>query len=393
MLFRSSDGIILQHTSYIVVDNLAFTEQDKNGIKLISCNHCIISNNEVINPDSYGIYEENRPGSSNIKIINNTINKANGGGLWMWLRDSHIANNTINNTGVFKEIGIKGTTAPNGGSGAEISGVNNIIEYNIIENSNYNGLFYRGAGTVIQYNYFNNSCLYKDDGGGIYTNTSGSGATIRYNLVLNSVGNPEGYISSRSMAEGIYIDEIAQNVIVEHNTIKNTGDSGIKLHNVGNIQVSNNTVMTARYGIFCDKFVGEQSKVNNNIICMTSDKDDYEPVPLFVRVVKYNTGFDNNLYVNPFVSEKIFRKDTYYNFEEWKNNTGHDTRSTFIGKTLGRDETIEMFYNASKSIKTYQLNGASARNVEGTPLQKTFDLPPFTSKILIGKKLERIKVL
>ena len=288
----------------------------------------------------------------------------------MWLRDSHIANNTINNTGVFKEIGIKGTTAPNGGSGAEISGVNNIIEYNIIENSNYNGLFYRGAGTVIQYNYFNNSCLYKDDGGGIYTNTSGSGATIRYNLVLNSVGNPEGYISSRSMAEGIYIDEIAQNVIVEHNTIKNTGDSGIKLHNVGNIQVSNNTVMTARYGIFCDKFVGEQSKVNNNIICMTSDKDDYEPVPLFVRVVKYNTGFDNNLYVNPFVSEKIFRKDTYYNFEEWKNNTGHDTRSTFIGKTLGRDETIEMFYNASKSIKTYQLNGASARNVEGTPLDR-----------------------
>ncbi len=386
-----SEGIVLQHTSYIVVDNLSFTEQDKNGIRLISTNKCILSNNDINNSDSYGIHEENRPGSTNLTVINNNINRANGGGIWMWVRDSYIANNIINNTGVFKEIGLKGTTAPNGGSGAEISGVNNIIEYNVIENSNYNGLFYRGAGTDIRYNYFNNSCLYKDDGGAIYTNTSGSGALIRYNIIVNSIGNPEGYISSRSMAEGIYIDEMAQNVTVEHNTVLNTGDSGIKLHNVGNIRVRNNNVMTARYGIFCDKFVGEPSEITNNLICVTSGTDDYEPRSLLVRVVKYNVHFDNNLYVNPFASEGIIRKDKYYSFEEWKNSTGHDTNSTFIGKPLDRNESVEMFYNATKSAKLYRLNGASAKNLDGTAISGSFELQPYTSTIIIGKNLEKIK--
>jgi parallel beta-helix repeat protein len=386
-----SDGMVLQHVSYVTVDNLSFAEQDISGIRLISTNKCILSNNNISNIDSYGIYEEIRPGSSNLTVINNTINKVNGGGIWMWVRDSYIADNFINNTGIFKELGLKGTTAPNGGSGAEISGVNNVIEYNVIENSNYNGLFYRGAGTDIRYNFFNNSCLYKDDGGGIYTNTSGSGATIRYNIIINSIGNPEGYISSRSMAEGIYIDEIARNVTVENNTILNAGNSGIKLHNIGNIHVKNNKVMTARYGIFCDKFVGEPSVITNNIFCVTKESDDYERRSLLVRLVKYNAQIDNNLYVNPFASEGIFRKDVYYSFEEWKNNTGFDKNSTFLGSPLGKNESIEMFYNTSKNVQPYQLNGAVAKNVDGTPVSKTFELQPFTSVILIGKNLSKIK--
>ncbi len=386
-----SDGIVLQKVSYVVVDNLMFTEQDRNGIRLVSTNKCTLSNNDISNIESYGIYEENRPGSTYLSVINNTIDRVNGGGILIGVQNSYIANNVIHNTGILKEIGLKGTTAPNGGSGAEISGINNIIEYNVIENSNYNGLFYRGAGTDIRYNFFKNSCLYKDDGGAIYTNTSGSGALIRYNIIVNSVGNPEGYVSSRSMAEGIYIDEIAQNVTVEHNTVLNTGDSGIKLHHVGNIQVHDNHVMTARYGIFCDKFVGEPSKITNNVICVTSSSDDYEPRSLLVRVVKYNAQFDNNLYVNPFASEGIFRKDKYYSFEEWKSSTDHDTHSTFIGKKLAKDESLKMFYNTSKMAKIYHLNGATARVLNGTAVSESFELKPFTSIILIGENFHKIK--
>src|SRR5690606_27823902 len=148
----------------------------------------------------------------------NSIARANAGGMMLNIKNSVISDNFINETAVFDEIGLKGTTASNGGSGAEISGDNNFIEYNVIENSNYNGLFYRGK-SVIRYNLFNNTCLYKDDGGAIYTNTSGSGGVIHNNIILNSKGNPDGYIGNRGLAEGIYIDRSAQNVTVFNNSI------------------------------------------------------------------------------------------------------------------------------------------------------------------------------
>ncbi len=384
-----SNGIYNNRKNYLRFTDLDLREQSENGIFLYGCSNVEVENNNILYPEQYGISAE---GGNSLTIRNNVINRANGGGMWLWTKDSRISDNRIDHTGVFAEIGLKGTTAPNGGSGAEISGENNRIEYNIIENSNYNGLFFRGAGTAVQYNFFNNSCLVKDDGGGIYTGTSGSGAFVRYNIVVNSVGNPEGYTSIRSMAEGIYIDEIAQNVVVEHNTILNTGDAAIKLHNVGNIQVDSNKVMVARYGIWCHNYVGSPSPITNNTVYMTSNTNDYEPRPLFVRVGTYNTQFDHNKYFNPkvSVSTQVFKESSYLTFTQWKSTIQQDVHSEFNSTPLAAGESADLIYNASKTVKKYNLNGAVVKDTDGNTLSGSFTLEPYTSVILIGRNIDRI---
>ncbi len=385
----NKNGIHINRKNYLYFTNLDFREQGDNGVFIYGSNNIVLDNNHFLQSDRYGISAE---GASSLIIKNNKIDRANGGGLWLWTNNSHITDNWIDNTGVFSEIGLKGTGRPNGGSGAEISGEGNVIEYNTIENSNYNGLFYRGAGTKIQYNLINNSCLIKDDGGGIYTNTSGSGGFVRYNIITNSIGNPDGYISNRSMAEGIYIDEVAQNVVVENNTVLNTGDAAIKLHNVGGIKVSNNTVMTARYGIWCNNFVGLPSPITNNIVYMTTNKDDYEPRALFSRVGSYNTQFDYNKYFNPTVSAstQVFRESTYFTFTQWKAATGQDANSVFNSTPLAAGETAELIYNASKKSKKYNLNEAVVKDLEGNSLTESFTLEPYTSIIVIGTNADKI---
>jgi hypothetical protein len=384
-----ANGININRKNYLRFNELDIREQDFNGVYIYGCTNITIENSHIANPDQYGISAE---GSGSLIFRNNEITRANGGGMWLWTKDSHITDNKISNIGIFNEIGLKGNGRNNGGSGAEISGENNKIEYNIIENTNYNGLFYRGKGTVIQYNLINNTCLTKDDGGGIYTNTGGTGGTVRYNIVLNSIGNPEGFSSTRSMAEGIYIDEIAENVLVEYNTVQNTGDAAIKLHNVGGIKVENNTIMTARYGIWCNKFVGSPSPITNNIVYMTTNKDDYEPRSLFSRVGSYNTKFDYNKYFNPTVSEstQVFRQSTYMTFAQWKTATGQDANSTFNSTPLAAGETVELVYNASKIAKKYSLNDAVVKDLDGNTIASSFTLQPFTSVIITGKNLDQI---
>lgn len=383
------NGVYINRANYVHLTNLNVRESAENGIYVISSSNCVIDNNQVFAPDQYGIHAN---GEGSHTISNNSIDRANGGGLYLWIKNTHVTDNVINNTGVFDEIGVQGSGAPNGGTGAEISGENNLIEYNIIENSNYNGLFYRGNGTMIQYNFINNSCLYKDDGGAIYTNTSGTGGHIRYNIILNSIGNPHGYIANRSLAEGIYIDEIARNVIVEHNTIQNSGNSAVKLHNVGDIKVENNTIMKARYGFFCNRYEGGPSPITNNVVYMPHTSDDYEPRPLFVRVGSYNTQFDYNKYINPnvYASTNVFKEDDYLNFENWQDVTNQDLNSTVDLTPLASGETPELFYNASKAAKTFNLNGANVRDVDGNAITSSFTLEPYTSIILIGTNIDNI---
>jgi parallel beta-helix repeat protein len=381
------DGIALYNSQYVIIENFDLREQDFNGINLQNNFFVTIKNNKISYADGYGIYAE---GGENYVISDNQVSNSNGGGLNLKVKNSVISDNFIQNTAVFHEIGLKGTIASNGGSGAEISGDGNIIEYNSINNSNYNGLFYRGA-SVIRFNYIKNSCLFKDDGGAIYTNTSGSKGYIHNNIILNSIGNPEGYIADRGLAEGIYIDRIAQHVVVENNTIINTTDAGIKLHEIGNVKVVNNTIYGARYGIYCHRFTGEVSVVKDNNIFLTSDKDDYEPRQLFVRLGTYNIEFNRNRYITPFKSLQAFRAGKYLTFEQWSNEFGQDEKSEYIELCLNDKENHRMLYNASKSVKQYTLNGASGRNFNGELIPATFSLNPFTSIIIIGTNLDKIK--
>src|SRR5690606_9796268 len=105
------------------------------------------------------------------------------------------------------------------------------------------GILFARHNNIIENNFISNVCLLKSDMGGIYTSwynrktpTGPEGSIIRNNIVMNVVGEKNGYTSKRNMGEGIYIDEGAKGVLVENNTIINCSNSGIKLHKTEDIK-------------------------------------------------------------------------------------------------------------------------------------------------------------
>ena len=216
--------------------------------------------------------------------------------------------------------------------------------------------------------------------------SSAAGSIVRYNIIDNVVGNQEGGITGRNMADGIYLDEPSINITCEYNTVVRCSNSGLLLHQTENHIVRHNTIIDARYGIFVTKFSGTvKSKITNNIIVANSATNDYEARQVVARYNSANATFDNNTYVCPFASDLVFRTSdgSYKNFVGWKTFINGDANSTFIGTKLGVGETQEIFYNDTKQTKTFNLGSSVYRDIYGNQVTGNFNLEPFTSKILV----------
>ncbi len=391
-----ANGFSGSNKSYITIKDLEILQQKENGTRIVNSDFVTIENCHIHDQERIGISNDTR--SRNQIIRNNVIEKTNCMGIWLWDANGLLLeDNTIQHIAQWNALGLDGLFRINAGSGMEVSGdnllaePNGIIQYNRIDDVGGCGMFFRRM-KYVQYNHITYTGMIKDDGGAIYTNTSGKGSTIRYNICQYSIGEKEGYTASKALQEGIYIDEIAQDVIVEHNTIQNVTDAAIKLHNVGNIKVNHNTIMTARYGIWCNKYVGSPSPITNNTVYMTSNTNSYEPRPMFTMVGTYNTLFDYNKYFNPTVlaSTPVFKSNYYLNFSQWKTATKQDVHSEFNSTPLVTGESADLIYNASKTVKKYNLNGAVVKDTDGNTLSGSFTLEPYTSVILIGRNIDRI---
>lgn len=391
------EGIIIGSNSYITIQDLNILQQKETGIQLasntgVSKTDVIVQRNSITGQEGFGIYDDSN-NNQKFTIQNNEIDDCNGIGVYMWITNSVIRDNTITNIGVFDRLGINGTWNDNGGSGMEISGNGNTIEYNRIIGINYNGIFWRGK-SILQYNLIKNVCLFKSDGGGMYTGgTTAAGSTLRYNIVDNVVGNKEGGISDRNMGEGIYLDEPSLNITCEYNTLVNCSNSGIFLHKVENHVVRNNTILDARYGLFAAKSSGTiKSEFINNLIFINYDKNDYEPRQLAVYLSNANIKLNNNIYVFPFENDLIFKytDDIFRDFNDWKKVVGADSDSEFIKVAFGKGESQKLYYNDTKLTKTFNVGSSTFTDVYGNKISGTFTLKPFTSIILIGKDFDKI---
>jgi len=228
-----------------------------------------IENNTISQPDAKGIFVS--PGLSNV-ISNNYVEGANHIGIEGYSNTSTYSDNKINNTALLDELGLSGIGQWYMGSGLYVEGDDNIIKYNRVTNSGYNGIQFHKRN-VVEYNFVQNALLTKDDGGGIYTAAAGSypnaptsGSIVRYNIIDGVFGslngcNPYGICQGH----GIYLDENSGGVTVEYNTVTNISDAGIFLHNSFNETVRYNTSYNngRQYHISTD--LGG-SKFNNNIL-------------------------------------------------------------------------------------------------------------------------------
>jgi parallel beta-helix repeat protein len=384
------NGVYISNQHYITIQDLNIIQHKEKGLS-VNGNSLTIDNNQI-EGQGYGIFAEGE--KSGCVFQNNKVNDVHGIGIYAWISNSIIRDNEVTNIGVFETLGLTGTVADNGGGGLEISGTGNIIEYNRIIGTNYNGIMWRG-NTIIRYNFIKDVLRVKSDGGGIYTGgTTGSGSLVAYNIIDNAVGNQAGGTTGRNLGEGIYLDEPTLNITAEYNTVTRCSDVGIFLHRTGSCIIRHNTVFDARAGFMASKYSGTvKSSVTNNLFVIGKATDDYDPRQLALSYSGGNVTFDNNIYVNGFTSDLVFKIVTpfgYNTFNQWKAFIGSDANSTYIGTKLAVGEKQEIFYNATKIAKTFHLNGAVAKDVYGVTVSGTFTLQPFTSIILRGTNLLNI---
>jgi len=170
-----------------------------------------------------------------------------------------LTNNIIDNIHPFAGMGQCGDGCglgiiigqpPNSTAGDPALNYNNTITLNRLTNIGYGGISFQGDGILVQGNYVNNYCLIKDDGGGIYTQSTTKwiytlGRRIFNNIILKGIGTGAGATNSNPSVIGIYCDDGSNDLSVYNNTCACIFGPGIQLHNNDNIDLQNNTIYDA----------------------------------------------------------------------------------------------------------------------------------------------------
>ncbi len=385
-----SDIISMSGVEYIEIKNLNLLHGEKSIYTYISSN-LVIENIEVFNPAITGI--QIAGGSSdNVAVNNNYIEGAIYYGIKSSAKNSEFSGNEVVNTAMHSALGKSGL-AVNSGNSIESRGDNNVISYNRIKDSGYNGIRFYGINTEVKYNFIDGACVVLDDGGGIYSWSSdislaaSEGSVVKNNIVLNVDGNIDGrMLTDRMKGHGIYMDNNMHDVLIENNTVAYCGATNIFLHDNGDgMEIVNNTLMGAKEGVAIYQDSGGERNVKNNIIYSFETNTLGTGVERILGC-RYNSygNFDYNTYINHYNTDEIFNNQLdYVNFNTWRSKTGQDTNSTMDNSPLADGEIEQLFYNDTKQTKSISLGSTVYRDIDGNQVSGSISLEPFTSKILI----------
>ena len=250
-----------------------------------------------------------------------------------------ISDNTIEHAG---DVG----SSPKESNGAIVTtGSNHIIRGNKITNSGYCGIHDQGNRTLIENNTIDRSCLILDDCAGIYTTNKENAwrdSIIRGNTITNSIGNYDGTAYRQTLAQGIYLDDLAHGYTVSDNTVINV-DMGINIHSGYENVITGNKVYRSRGSALHIYQSGRlpqeavQGVVHDNVVtgnffeALTGGGvANYESK--FSKAEGFGT-FDNNTYCHPGSSAVISTKDynkpvVHYTLPEWQAASGQDSHSS-----------------------------------------------------------------
>ena len=379
---------------HIHLRDIEFLHQAHSSVYTNGCRYITIDNVGMMYPDRFGIYNTTSD-KGDYRITNSKVVGANHQGIHIRMPGITVTGNELSEIALFENIGLSGNGEYYYGTALYAVGAGSIIRYNRIRNVGYNGIFFADRNNKVEYNFIENTTLLKGDGGGIYTtqppgSNPTTGSQVRYNIILNTLGSKAG-IDYRHFSNGIYIDESAHGVLVEHNTVYKSSDAGIKLHKVDSAVIRYNTVLDSRYAIQVVHASGSTpTQIRNNILYSTSNGciDNYEPRQLLIRTSSANVVIEENVYRNPYESKGIFRGETYCSFSEWKNLTGFDQKSSFNSISILPGEKEQLLYNDSRQSKTIDLGNKVFKDIDGKEVKGSIRLEPFTSVILIGSNFD-----
>ncbi|REG81420.1 Ig-like domain-containing protein [Algoriphagus antarcticus] len=224
--------------------NLSLKGANSNLIHIENSGNIEISNNNFLFAGDNAVSANTSP---DMVVTNNSIDYSLSGGLFFQYGTprSIIEDNLINHTMPFQ--GMASSSDLKGSAIYIAADANNSqVIRNRIYNTGFNGIHFGGNYTIIKNNLIDNYCLYKQDGGGIYTNSDGLigmndvGREIEGNIILRGIGAVAGSNSNYKLAEGIYIDDNAMGIKIHKNTIAEISTKGLYIHNNKNIEILDN---------------------------------------------------------------------------------------------------------------------------------------------------------
>jgi hypothetical protein len=292
---------------------------------------------------------ENAINSSDIRgfvVQNNQINYALNSGIYITYGapGAIIRGNTLTNTFPFQGMA-RSSDLSGVGIFLASDGDGSLIEKNTLINSGFNGIHFGGNNTKVVNNYIDNFCLYKQDGGGIYTNSDGFrdrnnvGREITGNIILNGKGTKLGTLEEVDMAEGIYLDDNSAGVTVSKNTVAFVTGKGIYLHNANNITIVENLFYKAKSQLqLTHDFMGDPIRnitVSRNQFSSVEKTHQVYSVYSALNDIGSVGSFSSNYFLDPFNHDFfILTKGSAdgptgvsRNLSNWATNFGYDANS------------------------------------------------------------------
>ncbi len=239
-------GIDLTNLSQVVVDGLAVRNVG-TGADLRGTQAVVLRNSVIEDVANNGV---DATGSNGLTIESSAFMRSGADAISGW-RDGYamatamtIRNNLVRDSGVQMQ-GEQPLSLPRRSYAAIYAGPSSTITGNVVVNAGYIGIRLMG-NSLVENNFVFGACSVLDDCAGIYI-WSNKDSVIRGNTVARTRGALAGKSPSegRSLAHGIYLDEMVTGVTVERNTVIDA-DNGILLHVSANNIVRNNRLYANR---------------------------------------------------------------------------------------------------------------------------------------------------
>lgn len=392
-------AVILDNVASVTINNFHFTGANLGNVYIDDADNISLINCTISEAATNGIYARQ---SYFINIENCKIENIQNNGIDIRSNEVTISGSTVKNIGLTPGMGQSYDGQYNAVS---VIGNKVNISNNRVENVGYLGITFRGNDVLISNNFVQYFCLVKDDGAGIYTYNNAvntgidrlSNQRIEGNIVLNGTGAKEGtptpfdFSNNFGKADGIYIDDGSDDIIIANNICANNSQSGIHIHHAGTIQMRNNVLYNNKLQIFLSDDANERQDIRDNVFenncAISANNNQYSNYSktLWGNEIPLFGIFKNNYYAPSGNSANFLARTSNgtntYTLPAWQQATGLDENSTIV-----QPGPYIFLYNHSNTVESTSLNG-NYKDVKGNLYAGTINLEPWTAAVLIEVSL------
>jgi len=283
------------------------------------------------------------------------------------------------------------------------------VNYNIVTNVGFMGIKWDGNASRVRSNVVNTTNYIKDDGGGIYLNTTLNGPiyqrfTTRYvtnNVVLNTVGtligNGDG--DSNAVTFGIHNNGASPDVNYFDNTI-HTARYGLFINNGHDLNITGNTVYNCSRNLHFLKYnsvpISGITLTRNTSVAVSGGSDSIGQYAAYFEPGNTSMPSDfvsnNNIFARPYDETNGWiwydfggSGDTnrYVSLNGWKTASGKDANSISSPITVDSVSKIRVEINTAFTPYNVSLGTSTYKDMSGNTKTGSITLRPLSSNIYL----------